>query len=296
MSGKIGNTHSFWHIIPRTSKSITIKLHNGNIINFNDVYWGTSFNNNIKYVPSNELLDYLRNEFIELILQSKHLAENFAFKIANPIEDHDVCKIKDCMQCDNAEADKKYLLFSTKNFRIILRPNDQRVPGRSLIIAYNHIHPDKFRGQIDLIIEQAIVEILLHKTFVTCYGYKRAQIMKLGNLTANSDAEHNHLHYMPSTDNEIVVKMDDGTELKIIDDRWGRATNINPKEGYTLVQRSIEIIDKIRRDFKENFVNVHDIKYELFDNLRKKGIDETVSNNLEIVLNKIISELNVQFD
>jgi len=32
MSGKIGNTHSFWHIIPRTSKSLELTINSGKLI------------------------------------------------------------------------------------------------------------------------------------------------------------------------------------------------------------------------------------------------------------------------
>ena len=68
VSGKIGNTHSFWHIIPRTSKTIILNLKNEQIT-FEDIYWGTSFNNNVKYEPSDQLLDHVREKYIKLIEQ-----------------------------------------------------------------------------------------------------------------------------------------------------------------------------------------------------------------------------------
>jgi len=290
MSGKIGNTHSFWHIIPRTSKKITIQTKD-RLIEFEDIYWGTSFNNNVKYHTSPDLLDYVRSKMIQLI--STTMKPPIKFNIVEPIKKSE--SSIDCLQCKSAETDIEVSLFKTNNFRVILRRDDQRVPGRSLIIALDHIHPDKFRQSLHLIIEQSIVETLLHQTFVVCYGYQRCQILKLGNLTKSAQTEHHHMHYIPSGPDDIVIKFTDKPNIVIQDTRWGVATNINPAEGYVKVFRPMEVITKIKEDFRNNFVGLDKIRDQLRDILNQKNIDPTIAENLDFMIDNIILGLNIVF-
>jgi diadenosine tetraphosphate (Ap4A) HIT family hydrolase len=281
VSGTIDNTHCFWHIAPRTSKGITILDKT-----FEDIYWGTPFNNNIKFIASDEFLNETRSRMLSIIDDLE-----FPFSSStNYLESQQSKEIK-CMQCKYTETDIPFELFRTSNFRIILRDNDQRVPGRSLIISLDHIHPDEFSKRIDLIVERTIIEILLHQTFVSCYPYKRAQHMRLGNLTGNPSDEHSHQHYIPSTDEEIHLKVGN-EEFSIKDERWGLATNINPDEGYTLVKRSPEFLEAVKTNFRKSFIPINGIQDEILGKLSDKGHVGEIASSL--VLN-IVNKLNITF-
>ena len=83
MTGQIGNSHAHYHIIPRTSKTINM----GEFI-LKDEFWGQSFNNNIRYIPSNDLLNTIRLKYLTL-LKSLTSAENIKTWLLN----YDVTKI-----------------------------------------------------------------------------------------------------------------------------------------------------------------------------------------------------------
>jgi hypothetical protein len=140
-----------------------------------------------------------------------------------------------------------------------------------------------------------MIEIIVHETFKKCYNYKRGQFMRLGNLTPSYDVEHNHEHYAPSTDEVIVLEMENGEQIKIIDERWGKATNINTAEGYIKVKRSKDVINKIISDFRKNLIDITNLKDQIIVTLRNQTKDLSFTTDLEKVIEKIINELNINF-
>jgi diadenosine tetraphosphate (Ap4A) HIT family hydrolase len=298
MTGCIGNSHAHIHVIPRTNK--VIKLGN---YKFTDEFWGQSFNNNIRYKPTYQLLNLIRVKYIEILSSHEDLRKYIMridqIKVINffspgiPKNNYK----QGCFQCTNLQNnnDDSITLFKTSNFRVVLRDDDQRVLGRSLIISINHFHPEEFKKHIDLVIEQNMIEIIVHETFKKCYNYKRGQFMRLGNLTPSCDVEHNHEHYAPSTDEVIVLEMENGEQIKIIDERWGKATNINTAEGYIKVKRSKDVINKIISDFRKNLIDITNLKDQIIVTLRNQTKDLSFTTDLEKVIEKIINELNINF-
>jgi len=289
MTGQIGNSHAHFHVIPRSKKSLTI-----NGFEMKDEFWGQSFNNNIRYKPSSELLNSIRIKYLELLksftCKSIKIIDIFN---PNPLE---ISRLKGCFQCDNVDKDKDIMLFKTNNFRCVLRADDQRVFGRSLIISLNHTHPEEFKKNIDLVIEQNLIEVILHETFKKCYGYKRGQYLRLGNLTTDPKMEHAHEHYIPSTDEDIILSLETGEKIVIKDERWNKATNINPAEGYMKVKRSEEIMNMIIKHFRNNLIDIYQMKNEIITTLRNKGLDILLVSNMESIVSNIIDSMQIVFD
>ena len=126
-------------------------------------------------------------------------------------------------------------------------------------------------------------------------GIREGQFMQLGNLTSDPNLEHAHTHYLPTTDNDIVLTLENGDKLVIKDDRYGKPTNLNPKEGYNKIARGEEINRLIIKTFRDNIINIHDLKEAIIETLRNKGLNAFFVSNMEAVICDIINRLNITF-
>ena len=124
LTGKIGDSHFHSHIIPRTTTPIKIGKYE-----LSDIFWGNSFNNNIAYIPSDELLNLIRIRYLSILISVENMmtwvSNKYILSVIQNIEildvfNPDISAIKmepGCYQCDNSDKDDAATLLVTSNYR-----------------------------------------------------------------------------------------------------------------------------------------------------------------------------------
>jgi diadenosine tetraphosphate (Ap4A) HIT family hydrolase len=318
MSGHISDSHTHFQLIPRTPNEFIMP--NGQT--YVDVFWGKRFNNKNSVKVSLELLEQLRLKMVDSIKTMMQVPIFAKFK--NDITFVEKCllpepfKMPKCMQCEYESGDRPVLEIMRvvlksedkdindphlDGIRWILRGDDGKLGGRSVLIWLKHMHPTEAKLNPRLMVLFNIMLTVVHATWQKIYNVKsddcRALVAALGSLSLAG--EHYHMHYVPSCAHSVKFVTADGTEHEYADPNWGEPFNIDPTKpteerprgGYVKTKVEPAVREEIRQRFKQNIVNPQSLKDQIIDTIMQSEASEFDKNVQIDMVNQILDCMHI---
>jgi diadenosine tetraphosphate (Ap4A) HIT family hydrolase len=209
----------------------------------------------------------------------------YSLTTSSPIDAKYTCTCLSCAPFNKKECDRTILI--NKYCKLVLREDDQnKWFARAIVVPLKHINPfEKMTTENGkYTIECLRMAEKYASTLKNHFGITNINILQIGNLTRNENDEitsdinyfHVHYHILPRSLQPIIRPY-----RTFVDDVYGEALNINPKQGHDKKDADPDIIRQIKYDVQSALIN--DENYNNEDDILNTNPDNTLR---EILINR----------